>query len=149
MRLVSRISEKTMKRLIKFRAWDSYRKKMFHDFDQNIKEVGLGRSIHQFVYETGLLYDTLMQYIGAQDKNGCEIFEGDIVKYSFEIDSGGIETLHLNCIYDHSNAWFTFQEKGDEYYEGYYWEEIKGQCEIIGNIYETPELLENPKSPMV
>ena len=61
----------------------------------------------------------LMQYIGLKDKNGKEVYEGDIYKYEGEI---GIFRSIEDFYYDEMLQYFA--EEG----------------EIIGNIYENPEL---------
>jgi len=83
------------------------------------------------------------QYTGLKDKNGKEIYEGDIIKYTFDGASYPKEAVDkiLICEWDQSNAWFVFKEHDDNISDGYYWLEIKGYCEVIGNIYENPELL--------
>lgn len=116
-------------REIKFRAWKPETKKMFHDFDQNIKEVPLGKSIHLFVYETGLHYKTLMQYTGLKDKNGKEIYEGDVLQ-----TRSGIGYM----VFD--NCGYAIKSPGSEAVD-YEFSAFYLECEIIGNMYENPELL--------
>lgn len=116
-------------REIKFRAWNPETKKMFYDFDQNIKEVALGKSIHLFVYETGLAYKSLMQFTGLKDKNGKEIYEGDV------LNTGLGRTKVVQYFKD--GFWLNASLEGAEW---------TLRCcnlssEIIGNIYENPELL--------
>ena len=74
----------------------------------------------------------LMQFTGVQDKNGMEIYEGDIIRYE--------STLCYTVIYSSDSAAFLFRE------------ELTGQLhepfnltlgEIIGNIYENHKLV-NP-----
>lgn len=84
--------------------------------------------------------ETLGQYTGLTDKNGMRIFEGDIVNY-FGKD-------FLNCLvtFDKGSFWFEFLSE--------YTRKIRNQkrdlifsnvsvCgEVIGNVYDDPELLE-------
>ena len=86
----------------------------------------------------------LQQYTGLTDKNSKEIYEGDILKYTFDGDSYPEEAVDkiFICEWDQNNAWFVFKEHDDDVSDAYYWLEIKGYCEVIGNIFENSELLE-------
>lgn len=105
-------------REIKFRAWDENEKIMIladsfylsDEFEPFIDSVKRAQESFR-----------LMQYTGLKDKNGIEIYEGDII----DTKQAGIEVVKIQCEYDMI---------------GYrlYWE--KGI--VLGNIYENPELLE-------
>jgi uncharacterized phage protein (TIGR01671 family) len=78
----------------------------------------------------------LMQYTGLKDKNGKEIYEGDIIFdgvsnqiVKFNDAFIDIKHGHGECYYNCSIFLFSNYGKGDE-------------IEIIGNIYENPELME-------
>lgn len=89
--------------------------------------------------------ETVGQYTGLKDKNGKQIFEGDILSIPFEEDRSPYEE---NSIY---------YEKGEVYFDteryGWYvrfreyndeislWEYDNTDIEAIGNIYDNPELL--------
>lgn len=92
--------------------------------------------------------ETVGQYTGLTDKNGKRIFEGDIIR-AITLDTG-MECLAVVCFGN-----FIDENNGDEYI-GFYiefdgikttatqlaMEECKNRIEIIGNIYDNPELLE-------
>lgn len=103
---------------IKFRAWDKEKKGMFNWY---FTEKGLFPSdfFNNSDYE-------VMQFTGLHDKNGKEIYEGDIIETRVSGKSGSaIKAVIWNTKY------CGFNIKDDEELER----------EIIGNIYETPELL--------
>ena len=82
----------------------------------------------------------LMQSTGLKDKNGKEIFEGDIL--ACKTDD---EVINLNIFWDEEHALFMFESK--KYNEQEPLAELVENntypFEIIGNIYENPELLED------
>lgn len=86
----------------------------------------------------------LMQYTGLKDKNDKEIYEGDIV--SFEDSDGGYEypDLVVNTgIVEYGELGFYFTNRIAVDMADFYIKD--GRCdevEVIGNIYENPELLE-------
>ena len=77
----------------------------------------------------------LMQYTGIKDKNGVEIYEGDIVKYKDYDDY-----LYKVVFVKNECRFFAVgvTETQSENYLGY---KINNKLKVIGNIYETPNLL--------
>ncbi len=102
-----------MSRLIKFRFWTG--KRMLKDAPSNIVAEG----------------GSLMQLTGLKDKNGVEIYEGDIVKASNE-----------TFIIKHWMGNFCMCSGSDATGFPIYPYNVTGIVEVIGNIHENPELLE-------
>ncbi|MDJ8840398.1 YopX family protein [Salmonella enterica] len=123
----------------KFRAWDKKLKKMFEvsyiDFDTKLIGLNIDLEIIIFDFEDIIL----MQSTGLKDKNGKEIFEGDIL--GFETDEG---ILNVNVFWDSKHALFMFESKihNEEELLAELVENNTYPFEIVGNIYENPELLE-------
>ncbi|PFR66486.1 hypothetical protein COK29_26660 [Bacillus cereus] len=70
----------------------------------------------------------IMQYTELLDKNGKEIYEGDIISY------------HDKVFESKGTAAVRFIDGG--FGTGDWWLRDIGECEVIGNIYENPELIE-------
>ena len=93
--------------------------------------------------------ETVGQYTGLKDKNGKEIYEGDIVKvklYKGEEEKyfiGKVEYFGSNFIVDADNnsEYHVYDLDGFGIDYRYNLED----CEVIGNIYDNPELLEEGK----
>lgn len=123
-------------REIKFRAWHKADEKMYevYGFAQN-KWFLKGK---QFPMPNGAV--VIMQYTGLRDKNGKEIYEGDLLT-----DYGEAPPLYVEYSEKHGAYCFVdkFDSSGTVYYTPLmiYYE----QMEVIGNIYENPELLEESK----
>lgn len=119
----------------KFRAWfdsEMYDKPVVYDgeFYLDCRE-----------FENGETYNgaVLMQSTGLKDKNGKEIFEGDIVKYK-----AGCNTFTEEVVYDKNFAGFGVRDAyADIIFT--FWELAEdislSSLEVVGNIYENPELL--------
>ena len=128
-------------RQIKFRAWDKTSDVMRTDIS-SIDYDSTG-NICQIIVITGtdILFPekeaVLMQYTDLKDKNGVEIYEGDIV----DCERHGFTTS-----IEYYGGAFRCRSEGvplslyiDECYAD---KDDNNQLEVIGNIYENPELLE-------
>ncbi len=124
----------------RFRAWDKENKKMI-DVDilnWNNGEVDFIGDGITFILKANDI--VLMQSTGLTDKNGKEIFEGDIVKVTdgderTNFPDGGIGTI---CGLDEIFMWYI----DGQVHNGLFDISQEYYIEVIGNIYENPELLE-------
>ena len=83
----------------------------------------------------------LMQYTGLKDKNGNEIYEGDICRWTApEIFEG--EIISYIFVVRYSDEYLKWIGENNNLYDDLYDFTDDRQLELIGNIYETPELLE-------
>lgn len=126
-------------REVKFRAWDTYDNRMKHKFtigSVTNSDNNLWTCPTLWLEDTGWVNcDTLvlMQYTGLKDKNGVEIYEGDIVNvHSYTVT--GLGKVGFN---KGSFVFNKFEYPTRQVLHSF------SEIEVIGNIYENPELLEN------
>ena len=116
-------------RELKFRAWRKDEKKMSEPF--TILECPPEFQIH----ENDLVF---LEYTGLHDKNGKEIYEGDLIKSP----SGGISKI---VWVDDFVCFSTLRVKETEVIGEFFSQENWQNLEVIGNIYSNPELLNTEK----
>ena len=125
-----------MNREIKFRAWDKSANRMMYAFFVG-SVFGDIFGTHNIISDSRTEIDKmssdkyeLMQFTGLKDKNGKEMYEGDIILYKSAPHQRGeiriIKWSNYNCS-------FGFTEKSCK------------NSSIIGNIYENPELIKGNK----
>ena len=134
-------------REIKFRVWDGSTmwnpETLTGDNNNTIlkfynPQKGIGWGLFDYKYDYRIAsgeYNNLMQYTGLKDKNGKEIYEGDILKaYGKEI---------TRFVVSFSNASFIlYHQFGRWGLLARLFELDDMPAEIIGNIHENPELLD-------
>ena len=136
-------------REIKFRAWDKERKCFLNniDFASDVNPTRDSDKTIQLRYRDAF---ELMQYTGLKDKNGKEINEGDILEIDEEgrkmfdaagSDGSGVAKRQIVSFKD--GSWMTGRSPLDLYHENTYLWILLPSCEVIGNIYENPELLKS------
>lgn len=112
----------------KYRAWNTETKEIevFETYEE-ISELFLALSADDGFY-------SIMQSTGLFDKHGKEIFEGDIVKMAKDVYS---EPTYYEIVRHRGGAYrLESNQHGCELWLRH------TNCEVIGNIYENPELLE-------
>ena len=124
-------------REIKFRAWVKDRKAIFEVVLINYVTKKVTYLLERVGHLLNIRHDKfndveLMQYTGLKDKNGKEIYEGDIfhigskkILYVVEWIDCGLKGRQIK-----NKSWIGLD----------YW---KDDIEVIGNIYENPELMED------
>ena len=135
-------------REIKFRAWLKEDKKMVNvetmDFtDKSIQYLKRSKIINTYILRRESFDDVeLMQYTGLKDKNGKEIYEGDIIKYKSPYNR---RLNHISPVKSlETEASFGIKDiYGNEI--PLYTISANNYFEVIGNIYENKNLLEENK----
>jgi uncharacterized phage protein (TIGR01671 family) len=114
-------------REIKFRAFDRYQGKMFYSEPNQLRSFF-------FVMEDHDMMSDPMQFTGMKDRNGNNIYEGDIIKSSYRGSGYEIGTM----VFDDLCGKFQFRDK-----HGTTWSLTTNDTyiEVLGNVYQNPEIL--------
>lgn len=124
----------------KIRAFDMNSKQMINpivsiDFEFGYITFEVEGSINRKAYFREV---TFMQSTGVYDKHGIEIFKGDIVKIIYD------GKLFIGVVvYDLGEADFKATNNREDYGNNFQYLTVGESIEVIGNIYENPELLED------
>lgn len=144
-----------MNRVIKFRAWDTVKHEWFtptyeayrgklRDLSITLNGEILGRTMTSVADMTGEFKRNfvLSQFTGLLDKNGKEIYEGDV------LESVGASYIHRDTLsFGYANG------PTSQRTYGYFWsasqnalsdvDDVPGRYEVVGNLYENPNLLQH------
>ncbi len=146
-----------MMREIKFRAWDKELEYMFYGIKETYdwlsypnnardKEIQMYEKLNEAFnakcFDSFLNNErfVVMQYTGLKDKNDKEIYEGDIVRYKSQLMNKEI----WNCVIEIEGATFKLRTSEKASYDGSFLNKLaeNKNIEVMGNVYENPELLE-------
>ena len=135
-------------REIKFRAWDKINKKMVHHDDANFIDMVVRFDGVVWCHDSyfGITSENfeLMQYTGLLDKNGVEVYEGDILQMVGKVRQPRWEVVWYENGWQMKLVWI----KGhlpERYYVKLSSDKVVEFDEVVGNRYENPVLLTTVK----
>lgn len=153
---------------IKLRAWDEMNKKMWYSnevgeslgewtFQLYFDDDGILRAIIYREIDVGFVQKDcqehqlpIMMYTGIKDKNGRDIYEGDIISFAV-FDYNGADTQYTGVIKYCGSRFMIWHDNEQEFYgsDGAFdldWVLLQDdELTIIGNIHDNPELLEGKR----
>lgn len=128
-------------REFKFRLWDENAKRWISRGES--VEMAFSQNFPESISAKAEFY--LEQYTGIKDKDGTEIYEGDIIAQELIDDpfAGGYPT-YIVCWDEKFLSWALKDTAGDDGNDTdlHFFIAERRKCKIIGNIHENPELLE-------
>lgn len=126
-----------MKRVIKFRAWDGQNMFVSPSLAEGSHHLGSWFEAHSILHSEFGKQNEIMQYTGLIDKNGIEIYEGDIIelngKYRYKVvfEDAKFVCYHITKV--EWGRWGDLKRLSDPDFSDYHYE-------VIGNVYQNPEL---------
>ena len=135
-------------REIKFRAWNQKQKEMIYSHRGNYM-IELDCKCLQFIDVTAKYCNPipeaiLLQFTGLKDKNGKEIYEGDIVKITGHYEHDTFVENTVGYIEFFEGMWII--SKDGEYVDDLHSNVINDRVEKIGNKFENTELISQDKT---
>ncbi len=126
-------------REIKFRAWNKNKNKMYQVRGINFDNEDLWLKINETQIMGANLFEVeLMQYTGLKDKNGKEIYKGDILQFYNDVDYI-IKPGYAKVVFKDGAFCCKHFKYGTEYLANMDMSDM--DITVVGNIYENPELL--------
>ena len=126
----------------KFKLWDKTQKRIILPLSFSINATGEIKILNDFGSTKWFDYENdyvLIQCTGLRDKNGKLIYEGDIVKFNYDTDE-----IIAVVSWDDNDGQIGYYLNTTDYLKDKYvtdYDFYKNDYEILGNIYENPELL--------
>jgi uncharacterized phage protein (TIGR01671 family) len=129
-----------MNREIKFRYWNAITNQMVINPEMPYKQ---GWTIEQLFSDRGWVWQ---QFTGLHDKNGKEIYEGDIVRFEKNgfnpmIDTDRAEVIFAEGGFVFNAGRFNYRNEPDYIHFGFWKDPAKCGLEVIGNIYQNKDLI--------
>jgi uncharacterized phage protein (TIGR01671 family) len=130
-----------MNRQLKFRVWDKLAERMIYPHNDNQQHfiIDLNGRFHNLQNGSGGDDYVIQQYTGLTDKNGKEIYEGDIVQYN---QNSSYDNMDFIAKWSDDKLGFIFQSNSGEQLVNQtpHLNRFK-HLEVVGNIFEHSELL--------
>ena len=138
---------------IKFRVWDTENKEMLKVQELDFEDTFYGGRLSIRTDKYNDYFDMedmiLMQYTGLKDENGKEIYEGDIIEFSYDMFVGNFNTfIAKGKVVFEEGAFYVevFENERTTKDEAYLLYSINlDTIEVIGNIYDNKNLLKKGK----
>ena len=130
-----------MNREIKFRVWDNFNEQFLKSDTANLNFLYNGQwlPVSKFI---GSESYTIQQFTGLKDKNGKEIYEGDIIKYITISDEGIFSETVGGLVIFESGSFMCYYKEAKIKVKLEAWL-LETTMTMVGNIFENPNLLDN------